>query len=152
MDSHFEHEHKVHHLDESFSHIGGGHMGGGGVRPMGGGGVRPMGGGGVVRVGGGIKTPQQIHNRMVGNFYRQYPYGGYGRRYVISPYGLNWFGAGVGYLYGYPYEFLYPLFYDLQSGIYDEYSLKTRYTISDADWNRLMLNLIRGGYISAYDY
>lgn len=142
-------------LDDSFSNIRGGGRGG-----MGGGVPRVSPAPTSSRVAPTLTpavsparsglTPQQRHNRMVARYYRHNPYGGgrY-RRWGISPYGWRWFNAGRGYLYGYPYEYLYPLFYYINLG-YDEEQLRLLYNIPDEDWNTLMMKLRTSGYIYNY--
>lgn len=163
-------------LDDSFSSIRGGGRGGMGGGMMGGGvprvspapispaltspRVAPVVSPSAARVAPALTpavspariglNPQQRHNRMVARYYRHNPYGGgRHRRWGISPYGWRWFNAGSGYLYGYPYEYLYPLFYYINLG-YDEEQLRLLYNIPDEDWNTLMMKLRTSGYIYNY--
>ena len=134
--THHEHDYLYDHFDESISNFGGRPVG----RPMG---VRPMGGASL--------TPQQRHLNMVRRFYRHNPQPiRFNRSFRVSPLALRWMGGGGGFLFGYPYEIIYPIFNEVNSGIYNENDLRSRFDLSDDQWNDLMLQLTNAGYLISY--
>lgn len=157
---HFEHDHLSDRLDDSILHNIGGHGGHGGGAFGGGGFHAPT----SVPYAPALPitphtpvvppipalSPTARHIAGVRSFYRHHPYGGnFGHRsFGFSPYGRRWWQNGGGWLFGYDYNFWYPFFYDLDSGVYDEYYLRQKYDLTDAQWNDLITKLINGKYIS----
>lgn len=147
MKTHNEHEHLDKHFDESVSNFIGRPMGG--MRVVGAGGHLPLGG--VTAHRSAALTPEQRHLNMVRRFYRHNPQPiRFNRSFRLSPLAIRWMGGGGGFLFGYPYEIIYPIFNEVNSGIYNENDLRSRFEFSDEQWNDLMLKLSNAGYLISY--
>ena len=97
------------------------------------------------------QTPQQKHLQMVKRFYRHNPQPiRFNRSFRLSPIAIKWMGNRGAFLFGYPYEIIYPLFNEVNRGIYNENDLRSRFEFSDEQWNDLMLNLTNSGFFISY--
>lgn len=171
MENHFEHQHHVKHLDDSFLNVGGGQrMGGGMAAPRTGMSIAPPlsmphGGTSIAkqmpsppstpsspaqkegRYEGGESRHQEYVERNLApmvNYYPSYS----SRQFKMTPKGRHYFRGRRGNLYGYPYSFWYPFFYAIYDGnYYDELYLKQHYDLTDDEWNSLVDRLYRNGYL-----